>query len=183
MGRASVPVLVKNAEGFYIFANQAAESALGYGPGQIGGMHIGDLSANDPEWLRLEFDRLRAHRVWNGNLLFRCKSGELLNMALNAFVSTSISPGIAYIGMFHPANFETPSPPNPLLPVRRYDLSPDERRLLQLFAEGFSDKDLASILGLADWAVSREAMILLQKMGVTSRTAACVAAIKARVIS
>jgi DNA-binding NarL/FixJ family response regulator len=52
-----------------------------------------------------------------------------------------------------------------------------------MLSEGFTDKDIAAVLGFSDWAVAREVTILLQKMRVRSRTAACVAAMKARIIA
>ncbi len=51
MARASVPVLVKDADGFYVFANQAAERLLGYEASQICGLHIDDLCNDDSAWL------------------------------------------------------------------------------------------------------------------------------------
>jgi PAS domain S-box-containing protein len=180
MGRAPVAVLVKNGDGFYIFANPAAEHLLGYGPGQLGGMHIGDISADDPLWLQAEFDRFKSQNVWNGNLLFRCKGGDLITTSLNAFVSNTLTGSRAYIAMLRRANTEQRQSRAPS--AAGYDLNSADQRLLQLLSEGFQDRDIASILGLSDWAVAREVTILMQKMRVRSRTAACIAAIKARII-
>jgi len=176
-----VPVLVKNGDGAYIYANQAAETLLGYEANSIVGMQLDDLSADDPVWLKSEFVRLQSQGVWNGRLVFRHCAGHLISASLNAFVSNSAF-GRVYVAMLHPAHGPSLPTPVPLL-SRQYGLTPAERRILQLLAEGFADRDLAEILGRRDWAVSREVTVLLQKMGVTSRTAACVAAIKAHLIA
>ena len=184
MSRAPVPVLVKNAEGFYIFANSAAEQFLGYGAGQLGGKHIDEISADDPVWLRSEWERFKTEQVWMGTLRFHRPDGALVSACLNAFMATTQSGAGAYIALLRRA----PEPPRQLLAQPHhtepgYDpLTLLQRRLLQLLAEGFSDRDLASILGLTEWAVTQELMLLMQKLRVRSRTAACIAAMKAHLI-
>jgi DNA-binding NarL/FixJ family response regulator len=119
--------------------------------------------------------------VWNGSLVFCHRDGHLISARLNAFVANTAF-GRIYVAMLHPVRQPSPPRPVPILSRQRYRLSSAERRLLQLLAEGFADRDLAEILGRQDWAVSREVTVLLQKMVVNSRTAACVAAIKAHLI-
>jgi len=182
MARATVPVLVKNGDGAYIFANHAAEVLLGYEASEIARMHLDDLSADDPVWLKSEFARFQSQGVWNGSLTFRHRDGNLISASLNAFVTNSAL-GRVYIAMLHPAHGPSLAAPVPLLSRQKYRLTTAERCILQLLAEGFADRDLAEILGRRDWAVAREVTVLLQKMGVTSRTAACVAAIKAHLIA
>ena len=181
MARASVPVLVKDADGFYVFANQAAERLLGYEASQISGLRIADLCDDDPAWLRSEFARFQSQGVWNGSLAFRHRDGHLISARLNAFV-TNMAFGRFYVAMLHPMREPSMPRPVPILARQRYRLTSEDRRLLQLLAEGFADRDLAEILGRQDWAVSRDITVLLQKMTVKSRTAACVAAIMAHLI-
>jgi PAS domain S-box-containing protein len=181
MARATVPVLVKDADGFYLFANQAAERLLGYEASQISGLHIDDLCNDDPAWVRSEFARFESQGVWNGSLVFRHHDGHLISAGLNAFV-TNMPFGRIYVAMLHPVRETSMPRPVPILSRQRYRLTWEDRRLLQLLAEGFPDRDLAEILGRQAWAVSRDVTVLLQKMTVKSRTAACVAAIKAHLI-
>lgn len=182
MTSAAVAVLVKNGDGFYIFANPAAEHLLGYGPSQLAGMHITQLSADDPAWLETEWERFRAQTVWHGSLMLRRRGGDLVTTSLNAFVATTMSGGRAYTSLLRRAG----SGQRNILPAApsssAFNLTVADCRLLQLLAEGFTDKDIGAILGLSAWAVAREVTILLQKMRVRSRTAACVAALKARII-
>ena len=176
-----MPVLVKNDDGAYVFANQAAEALLGYEASEIAGMQIDDLCADDPMWLKSEFARLQSQGVWNGSLVFRHRDGHLIGARLNAFVSATAS-GRAYISMLHPGSHDSLSRPVPIRTRQGLRLTGEERRILQLLAEGFTDRELAVILGLRDWAMSRDITVLIQKIGVASRTAACVAAMKAHLI-
>jgi PAS domain S-box-containing protein len=182
MGAALVPVFVKDGDGYYIFANRAAELLLGYDPGQIGGKHISDLVESDPEWLEAEFQRFKTQRIWNGLLVFRHRLGDRVQAAVNAFMSTLEGGAALYTGLAHPfAGDSLPARP-PAGAGQRYGLESAEVRLIQLLAAGFTDRDVASVLGLSEWAVSREVTIVLQKMRVSSRTEACMRAIKASLI-
>jgi PAS domain S-box-containing protein len=183
MSRASVAVIVKNAEGYFIFVNPAAERLLGYGPGQLGGIHVTEVSADDPAWLLTEWERFKAQSVWNGSLMFRRGSGDLVTTALNAFVATTTSGGRAYTSMLRQAGTGQRVLAANYPAGNALNLTVADCRLLQLLAEGFTDKDIAAIIGLSDWAIAREVTILLQKMRVRSRTAACVTALKARLIA
>jgi PAS domain S-box-containing protein len=187
MATAPVPVLVKDGEGVYVFANAAAEALLGYKAGEIGGLNILDLVENEPSWLAAEFQRFKTDRVWIGNLLFRQQAGGRVLGALNAF-SLPAPDGTLYAALVHPLGANnTLGTNNPLGAARRsfgisYSLTSSELRILQLLADNFTDRDIASVLGLRDWAVTREISLTLQKMGVASRTEACVRAIKAALI-
>jgi PAS domain S-box-containing protein len=181
MAAAHVPVLVKDGQGIYVFANAAAESLLGYDSGEIDGKHIFDLVENERAWLEAEFERFKTDLVWNGNLMFRQQSGGRVLGALNAF-SLQAADGALYAALVHPLDGNSP-----LAATRRpvgasYNLTFSDLRILQLLADNFTDRDIASVLSLSDWAVTREISLTLQKMGVTSRTEACVRAIKAALI-
>jgi PAS domain S-box-containing protein len=118
MARASVPVLVKDADGFYVFANQAAERLLGYEASQICGLHIDDLCNDDSAWLKPEFSRFQSQGVWNGSLTFRHRDGHLISTRLNAFV-TSAGFGRVYVAMLHPVREASMPRPVPLLSRQR----------------------------------------------------------------
>jgi PAS domain S-box-containing protein len=182
VGPARVPVLVKNGDGYYIFANRAAETLLGYGPGQIGGLHITDLVDNDPDWLQAEFERFKSQRFWNGHLTFRRREGEPVQAAVNAFAGSFDGSTPAYTDLAHPVPPGSVPVPRAAWPLRGYDLGAQDIRLIQLLAEGFSDREVSSILSRSEWAVTREVSIVLQKMRANSRTEACMRAIKARLI-
>jgi DNA-binding NarL/FixJ family response regulator len=61
-------------------------------------------------------------------------------------------------------------------------LSHPDLRLLSLLAEGFADKEIAELLGKSVWTVNRSVHDLMRKMDVSSRTEACVVALKRALI-
>jgi PAS domain S-box-containing protein len=182
MGAATVPVLVKNGSGYYLFANRAAEALLGYDPGQIGGKHFLELVYNDPDWVAVEWERFKAQRVWNGSLIMRHKGGDRLRVGLNAFASTLRGHTATYTALVHPLGGDIQHAAASHGRPRRYDLTANEIRIVQLLAEGFSDRDLSAITGISEWAIAREIALVLQKMGVRSRTEACVRAMRSGLI-
>jgi PAS domain S-box-containing protein len=186
MGRSNVPVTVKNADGYYIFANSAAEQLLGYRAGHLGGKHIEEITADDPIWLRSEFERFKADQVWFGSLRFHSENGQLVTACLNAFVAVTQSGAGVYASLLRrssePARHHSPVDSQESRRAQGL-LTVEDRRMLQLLAEGFSDRDVASILGLTEWAATREVLILMQKMRVRSRTEACLKALKAHAIA
>jgi PAS domain S-box-containing protein len=182
MGAATVPVLVKDGSGYFLFANRAAEDLLGYDPGEIGGKHFLELVYNDPDWIAVEWERLKAQQVWNGSLVMRRRGGDRLPVGLNAFASALRGRAATYTALVHPVGSHVQ--PNAHAPGRgqRYDLTANEIRIVQLLAEGFSDRDLSAITGVSDWAIAHEIALVLQKMRVTSRTEACVRAMRSGLI-
>jgi PAS domain S-box-containing protein len=185
MERTFVPVLVKNGDGLYIFANAAAEQLLGYGRGQLGGKYIQDISADDPVWLLSEFERFKAEGAWTGILRFHRQDGSIVSACLNAFTATSSAGDNAYIALLRRAGGGESATPalQRRSPSIGEPITSVERGLLQLLAAGFTDRDLASILGRTEWAVTRDVLILMQKLRVRSRTAACIVAIKVHLIA
>jgi DNA-binding CsgD family transcriptional regulator len=55
-------------------------------------------------------------------------------------------------------------------------------RLLSLMAEGFADKEIAGLLGRSVWTVNRNVHDLMRRMDVSSRTEACIVALKRALI-
>ena len=179
LGPASVPVLIKNDSGVYLYANRAAETLLGYEPGQVIGKHMLELLRDDPEWLGTVFRRFQTQRFWAGNLSFARLDGEIVILAINGFASSGVN-GVMYTAFARPVELTSPPTPDPA-PIP-YNLSAEDIRLLQLMTEGFSEKDIAGILGSRDLEIEAEIAMVLQKMGAYSRTEACIRAIKARLI-
>jgi DNA-binding NarL/FixJ family response regulator len=56
-------------------------------------------------------------------------------------------------------------------------------RLLHLIAEGFADKEIASLLSTSVWTINRDVSEMLSRLDVMSRTEACVKAIRTGMIA
>jgi DNA-binding NarL/FixJ family response regulator len=58
------------------------------------------------------------------------------------------------------------------------DLSPREREVLSLMVHGQSNKDIAATLGITEATVKCHVSVILERLGVTDRTQAVIAAVK-----
>ena len=64
-----------------------------------------------------------------------------------------------------------------------YGLSRSEFAVLELIADGLADKEVARILGVSRFTVSKHVGAILRKLDAASRTEAAVKAIRAEVIA
>jgi DNA-binding CsgD family transcriptional regulator len=182
MGAAETAVLVVDALGFVIYANQTGHTLLGYGIGGLTGCHIFDLADAEPVWVASEFEKLKVSQVWSGRVLLRRGEGGSLRVAVNAYSNPLPDGSAEYVALLHPTLQDGPAivrlPGAALYP----DLTVREVALLQLIAEGFSDKEIAVVLRISVWSINKCVGSLLRKLNATSRTAVCIAAVKAGII-
>jgi DNA-binding NarL/FixJ family response regulator len=59
-----------------------------------------------------------------------------------------------------------------------YGLTPRQLEVLKIVAEGVSDREIASRLGITPYAVDQHIRAILEKLGATSRTGAAVKAFR-----
>ena len=62
-----------------------------------------------------------------------------------------------------------------------YGLSPRELEVLRYLATGMGDKQIAVVLGISTFTVSKHVSVILRKMNATSRTEAGVRAVRERI--
>jgi DNA-binding CsgD family transcriptional regulator len=154
---------------------------LGYDADQLRRTQVADLHEADPAWFRAEVDHFKREQVWSGRVLLRRRRGGVVKVGANAFVNNLPDGSVEYISLSHLARREDPDLGR-LCAGFRYGLTSRDIRLLQLVAEGFANKEVASILGLSTAAVDNGLRAVLQKMNASSRTEACIMALKARII-
>jgi DNA-binding NarL/FixJ family response regulator len=141
-----------------------------------------DLLEVGPEWYETEFARFLEQKAWSGNVVLQQASGSRLQTRINAFVGASQDARPIYVAFVHSAvSMEDETAASSLDPGS-YGLRHLDLRLLSLMAEGFSDKELAVLLGTSVWTVNRKVHEVIQKLGVSSRTEACVFALKQTLI-
>jgi PAS domain S-box-containing protein len=183
MDAAPVAVLATDEAGYYIYGNPAAEALLGYNPVQLREHHAADLHEADPQWFQAQFEQLQRLHSWSGRLVLRHANGSLLKVAVNVFGSRRRGHGVDYVCLSRPLPADAleigrvVAPPEP-----HYALDSRDFSALQLMAEGFSDREIASVLGLRLPSLNRAIGSIFQKMNVTSRTQACIRALKGRLI-
>jgi PAS domain S-box-containing protein len=180
---ASAAALAVDEAGQYIYANRAAEDLLGYERLQLSQRHMLDLLDVGPEWYETEFAQFVEQKAWSGNVVLRHATGTRLQTRINAFVGTHRDAGPIYVAFVHPViSMEDETAANALDPAA-HGLRHMDIRLLALMAEGFSDKELAVLLGTSVWTVNRKVHEVIQNLGVSSRTEACIFALKQALIA
>jgi PAS domain S-box-containing protein len=180
LASCATAVLLKDEDGYCLFANQAAESLLAYEPGQLRGMHMTELGPADPRLIWMEYERLKREKVWTGRYPVRRSDGSIVQVAANALARAAPDGGVLCAEFLYPVHervsaLGTPTPEHADLAIR--DLS-----LLQLMMEGFSDDQLAVLLGIGVETVRETVHRLLLKLNASSRTEACILALKAQLV-
>jgi PAS domain S-box-containing protein len=182
MDAAQVAVMAAAENGFYVYGNRAAKALLGYDTDQLRCRHLADLHVAERALFEAEFDRLKRERAWSGRVMLRRSGGEVVRVAVNAFVSSLPDGSETYVCLTRPVAAD--GCPLEGLPCAGacYGLAANDIRLLQLAAEGFANKEIAGILGMSTVAVENGLRAILRKMSASSRTEACVMALKAHII-
>ena len=186
---AKTAVLVKDEVGCYVFANSSAETLLGFGPGRLVGKYMTDLSPADPRLIEMAFARLKRDGAWAGRFSMLRADGSLIEVVGQAFVHAVPDDSDLYVDVVYPveATFygRASAVPGSTTTADRagHILTPRDICLLQLMVEAFSDEELALLLGISEAAVQAAVGGVIGKMKASSRTEACVLAIKRRLVS
>ncbi|MGH2676216.1 MAG: PAS domain-containing protein, partial [Actinomycetota bacterium] len=79
-------VLVADADGRYVYANQAGLELLGYGLDELRSMKVSDLLDTSPEWPGIDLRNLTEGRSWRGRVGLRRKGGGTVLVELVAAI-------------------------------------------------------------------------------------------------
>ena len=177
-----VPFLVVDMEGFFIYVNFAAEGVLACSLAELADKQVFEIALAESSQAAAEFEHLRSNGIWSGHALLQPLRGAPLRVAVNAYSHALPDGGAEHVALLHATSIEGPAIDRLPLPATPYGLTPREISLLQLMAEGFADKEVASILGTSVWTVNKDVGDVIRKLDVSSRTGACVEALKQHVI-
>jgi PAS domain S-box-containing protein len=177
-----VAVVAVDSQGQYIYGNRSAEDLVGYERRDLYQHHMLDLLQVGPEWYQSEFQRFVQEQAWSGNASIRAADGAPLQTRINAFVGSTVSGDQTYVAFLHRSAAAENGTDVLLRETFPFGLDHPDFRLLSLMAEGFADKEIAELLGKSVWTVNRNVHDLMRKMDVSSRTEACVIALKRALI-
>ncbi|HEY7466446.1 MAG TPA: PAS domain S-box protein [Dehalococcoidia bacterium] len=187
---AKTAILVKDEVGCYVFANPAAEALLGYAPGGLCGKYMSELCPAHPRLIEMAFAQLKRDGAWAGRFTMRRADGSLIDVMGQAFVHAVPDDADLYVDVLYPVEGTSsrqasavPGSTAAAAAADGHDLTPRDICLLQLMVEAFSDEELALLLGLSEAAVRAAVGGVIGKMKASSRTEACVLAIKHRLVS
>ena len=177
---SSLAIVAVSPDGHFAYGNDTTEQLLGYDERELTAHHLNDLLNAEPDWINEQLAMLGQGSPWSGHVSLRRRTGDSIAFAVNAF-STGTAEGPAYIGLLH-----TPLPGDVdserIDPSSAFSLGSRELCAILLMCEGFADKEIASLLGTSVWTVNKEVGRILRKMNATSRTEACIKAIRHNLI-
>ena len=177
---ATVGILAVYPDGHFAYENEVTEELLGYSQRELSDHTLGDVVNADERWIDEQLASLAKGEPWSGNVSLRRRTGETAAFAVNAF-PTGTAEGPAYIGLLHTGlNDDVASERMPA--AAAFSLTTRELCTVLLMCEGFADKEIASLLGTSVWTVNKEVGRILKKMNASSRTEACIRAIRANLI-
>jgi PAS domain S-box-containing protein len=173
-----VAVVVVNPEGYFIYANPAAEALLGYSFSQLTEKHITDIVEAEATWVVSEFEHLMQHQTWSGRVLLRRLEGDLLKVTVNAFSSPLPEGGAEHIAFLDSTYLDGPAIDRLPDAGLALGLTVEDLRLLHLIAAGFNHAEIADILGVTEFALKDEVAAVREKMDVSSMTEAVITGVR-----
>ena len=179
----SVAFVVVDAQGMFIYCNSAAETLLGYDAATLTSCSIFDVVAAESAWVASEFEHLMVSGVWSGHVLMRKMLEGEIRVAVNAFKHLLPGAGAEFVATLRVIAADEPAIVRMEHPSTATALTARDISVLQLLAEGFADKEVASILGTSVWTINKDVGTVMRKLGAASRTEACIRAVRSRLIT
>ncbi|HWC28913.1 MAG TPA: LuxR C-terminal-related transcriptional regulator [Dehalococcoidia bacterium] len=176
LDQAYVPSLAFDARGIQVYENAASAKLLGHGLGEYDQQHVLEIVAHEPEWTYREFERLKTSGRWRGQVSMAHKTQGPIVSEGKAVVTLQAGNEPLYLGLLRPIREATPEKPGN--GIGAYGLSTQEAIVLQLMAEGLSDREIALLLSVSVWTVHKQSGAVLRKMDATSRTLAAIRAVR-----
>jgi PAS domain S-box-containing protein len=179
VARARAAVTVKDDGGFCVYANRLAEVLRGAGPGELLGKHVLEMVGADPRLVARQFERFKQEGAWVGQYPTRSSTGDLVvQIRSYQFTHRTADDLPLYVSFAYPlsqhAGFGREGPAR----LGDFGLTALDACLLQFYVEGFSDEDVAVLLGVPSTTVESLLPLAIEAMGAKSKTEACVRAMK-----
>ncbi|HEX5369563.1 MAG TPA: LuxR C-terminal-related transcriptional regulator [Dehalococcoidia bacterium] len=179
----SVAVIVVDGTGGFIYCNASAEALLGYDAATLTSRTIFEVVDADSAWITSEFGHLAQHDIWSGRVRLRQLDGGFVRVAVNAFANRAQDSTSEYVAMLHAAAPDEPAIVRLEAQAGVSGLTARHISVLQLLAEGFADKEVASILNTSVWTINKDVGTVLHELNASSRTEACIKAVRRQLIT
>jgi len=179
---SNIAVTVKDAGGYCVYANKAAEDLRGYGPGEMTDKHITELAGSDPIIVEREFERFKREGVWIGQYPTRDPNGQLAYLRACHFVHFESDGTPLYVSFTYPLSERNAFDRDGRVRLAQSGLTPHDICLAQLYVGGFTDEEVAILLGVGPEGVRDLAGALVSAVGASSKTEACIRVLKSRLV-
>lgn len=176
---ATTPMLVFDHQRRYVDVNETACQVLGATREEILGRRLDDFTAAEGGF---DLERLWARfmedgRV-NGSYPIKRFDGQVRPVVYAA--TANVVPGrhMAIFTNGKSGSSQAPPPAVEQRPGRAHHLTPREREILQMIADGYTDREIARRLGLSPATARTHARNLIGKLGAHTRAQAVAIAIR-----
>jgi len=182
MDAVLLPVLASDEDACIVYANEVARRFLGYERAEIVGKWLTDVVAYDPSTVTATVERLKREGHLSGLTRFRRADGSPCEASVNIFGQDLADGTRVFVTLVHPISGISIEMPGSLQAASGYGLNATEMRMLFLLADGFSDQQMAYLLGHTSEEVALGVQGVLAKMNAMSRTEGVVRALKAGIV-
>jgi DNA-binding CsgD family transcriptional regulator len=170
--------IVATVEGLVLYANEAAANLIGRKPQEAGTRPLSDILAVTQDSMGEIAVRLKMHKVAVCHVDLRLKDCDLHPVGINCLLTKDGGKDLLLF-LIHTGRGRFARVAGQVaeqVPVQ--DLTDSEVRVLVLVAEGLLDKEVAGLLHVKVWTVSRHVSAAIKKLQVASRTEASVRALR-----
>ena len=182
LDRARASVLVKDQFGYCVYASPSAAALRGLAPDEIEGKHTTEMTAADPRLVERQYERLRRDGAWVGQYPIRTSDGEPVTIRAYNFLHQEWDGNCLYTAFEYAVNSHKRLSQDGPLKLEDDTLTARDLCFAQFCADGYTDEEIAILLGTNVEHVAGLATTFVAGMEASSRTAACVRAIKAHLV-
>jgi PAS domain S-box-containing protein len=177
-----IAVTVKDADGYCVYANHAAEAVRGFGPDGMLGKHITELAGADPILVEREFERFKRDGAWIGQYPTRQPGGELVFVRSCHFIHCESDGTPLYVSFTYPVSSRNGLGRDGPARMSQFGLTAQDVCLAQFYVDGFTDNEVATLLGVGPEGLRGHIADLLGAVQASSKTEACVRVLKSRLL-
>ena len=179
---SNIAVTVKDAGGYCVYANKAAEEIRGYGPDGMIGKHITELAGSDPILVEREFERFKREGAWIGQYPTRQPGGDLVFVRSCHFIHCESDGTPLYVSFTYPVSSRNGLGRDGPARISQMGLTAQDVCLAQLYVDGFTDDEVAILLGVGTEGLRGLVVSLVGAVSASSKTEACVRVLKSRLV-
>jgi PAS domain S-box-containing protein len=178
--RARPAVIVKDGDGYCVYASRREEELRGAGRGELVGRHITELVDADPRLVEREFERQKQDGTWVGQYTTRDATGSLVRLRTYNFTHLEWDGNALYVSFGYVLKPHARQDRDGPVQLARSGLSTADLCIAQFCVDGYSDDEMGILLGLPPERVHDLVASFLHHTDAKSRTEACVRVLKSR---
>ena len=146
------------------------------------GKHITELAGADPILVEREFERFKREGAWIGQYPTRQPDGELVFVRSCHFIHCESDGTPLYVSFTYPVSSRNGLGRDGPARLSQMGLTAQDVCLAQLYVDGFTDDEVAILLGVGTEGLRGLVVSLVGAVSASSKTEACVRVLKSRLV-